>query len=244
MQSQMIRLFIYAERTGDFDLHLYCVQKMILIFHASGHLNYAKSSRRYLDSMRELPNIMSENQYRAYTQKGYFTIRRSHRFWSGIFTDQTIEQTLMRSIKAPGGLSHGRGLTDSTQATFVHAIPRCIPICHSLEEFCNVHPETSDQHRDMRTASAAKDGEDASMFYSWLSQHSPLQYKDVDGLVDVANGIVADSSANADKAVELGQAIAESLNGMTFSDVKLKRTDKAISIKKCTSYDFSEGSGS
>ena len=45
-QSQMMRLFIYAERTGDFHLHLYCVQKMIPLFHASGHLNYAKSSCR------------------------------------------------------------------------------------------------------------------------------------------------------------------------------------------------------
>ena len=181
--------------------------------------------------MRDLPNIMSEDQYKAYIQQSYYTIRRSHRFWSGIFTDQTIEQTLMRSINAPGGLSHGRGLTESTQASFVHAIPRCIPICHSLEEFCNVHPQTSDQHRDIRTASIAKDSEDDSSFYLWVSQHSPLQYKDVDGLVDVANGIVADSLANVDKAVELGQAIAESLNGITFSDVKLKRKEKSISIK-------------
>jgi len=94
-----------------------------------------------------------------------------------------------------------------------------------------VHTETSDQHRDIRAATEAKDGEDASTFYGWLSQHPPFQYKDVDGLVDVANSIVADSSANADKAEELGQAIAESLTGMTFSDVKLKRTDKATREK-------------
>ena len=71
--------------------------------------------------MRDLPNIMSEDQYKAYIQQSYYTIRRSHRFWSGIFTDQTIEQTLMRSINAPGGLSHGRDLTESIQASFIHA---------------------------------------------------------------------------------------------------------------------------
>ena len=114
IQTQVMRLFIFAERTGDLDMHLYCVEKMIPLFQPSAHLNYAKSSRRYLDTMRDLPNIMPEDQYKAYTEEGYYTIRRSHRFWGGIFTDQTIEQVLMRLLKGPRGLAHGRGLTDST----------------------------------------------------------------------------------------------------------------------------------
>ena len=44
-----------------------------------------------------------------------FTIRREDEFWSGNFTDQTIEQFLMRMLKVSGGLAHGRGITDSTQ---------------------------------------------------------------------------------------------------------------------------------
>ena len=201
---------------------------MIPVFHASKHLPYAKSARRYLDTMRDLPTIMPEDQYKTYVKEGYFTIRWSHRFWSGIFTDQTIEQVLMRSLKAPGGLAHGRGITDSTQAKFVHAIPKCIPICNSLEDFCDVHTETSDQHRELRAATEAKDGEHCSLLYGWLSEHSPFQYKDVNGLVDVATGVIADSSANADKAYSIGLAVAESLMGMTFSDVKLKQSDAVV----------------
>ena len=53
----------------------------------------------------------------------------------------------------------------------------------------------------------------------------PFQYPDVDGLVDLSTGIVADKSANAHKAYEMGFKIAESITGMTFSDVKLKRVD-------------------
>ena len=81
----------------------------------------------------KLPDIMSVDQFRKLSEGGYFTIRRSHRFWSGNFTDQTIEQFLMRQLKAPGGLAHGRGLTACTQAKFVHVIPRCVPICNALE---------------------------------------------------------------------------------------------------------------
>lgn len=170
-------------------------------------------------------------------------IRRSHRFWSGIFTDQTNEQVLMRNLKAPGGLAHGRGVTESMQAKFVHAIPRCIPICNALEDFCGVHSVSSDQHRDLRAATKAKDGEHCSDFYGWLSQHSPFQYPDVDGLVDLSTGIVADKSANAHKAYEMGLKVAESITGMTFSDVKLKSVDGVISIK-AASYRQNQSQGS
>ena len=116
IHTQVMRLFIFAERTGEFDLHMYCVEKMVGTFHAANHFPYAKSTRRYIDTMRELPNIMPEQQYKKYKEEGYYTIRRTHRFWAGIFTDQTIEQVVMRPLKAPGGLAHGRGLTNSTQA--------------------------------------------------------------------------------------------------------------------------------
>jgi hypothetical protein len=39
-QVLLMLSFIRAERTGDWKLHLYCVQKMIPHFHAAGHLPY------------------------------------------------------------------------------------------------------------------------------------------------------------------------------------------------------------
>lgn len=38
----IVKLFIYAERCGDWDLHPYSVMLMLPYFHAAGHLNYAK----------------------------------------------------------------------------------------------------------------------------------------------------------------------------------------------------------
>ena len=57
--------------------------------------------------------MMSENDYDHFTKQGYFTIRRTHHFWSGNLTDQTIEQDLMRMLKNAGGMTHGRQITDS-----------------------------------------------------------------------------------------------------------------------------------
>ena len=39
----VIRLFMRAERTGDWNLHLYCISEMIPLFHAAGHFAYMRN---------------------------------------------------------------------------------------------------------------------------------------------------------------------------------------------------------
>ena len=43
IQVYIIRLFIFTERTGDWELHLYCIFKMIPLFHVAGHFSVAKA---------------------------------------------------------------------------------------------------------------------------------------------------------------------------------------------------------
>jgi len=58
---------------------------------------------------------MNAEEYSKFVTKGYFTIRRTDKTWSGLWTDMTIEQTLMRTMKTVGGLTHGRGMTYSVK---------------------------------------------------------------------------------------------------------------------------------
>lgn len=44
-QVSILKMFLYAERTGDWMLHFYCITKMIPYVQAAGHLAYAKSAR-------------------------------------------------------------------------------------------------------------------------------------------------------------------------------------------------------
>lgn len=44
----LVKQFIQAERSGNWHLHLQCVQEMLPYFHASGHFLYAKSCHLYL----------------------------------------------------------------------------------------------------------------------------------------------------------------------------------------------------
>ena len=228
-QVKTLLLFIRAERTGDLDLHLYAFARMIPIFHAAGHLNYARSARVYLDNMRQLPHKMTEEQYQLY-KKGYFTIRRTKKaFWSGNFTDQTIEQCLMRLVKAPGGLSHGRGVTESTKNKLVHIYPRCVPIFESLEEFCSVRSSTTEQHKDLRESSKTHDYDDYAKFFTWFKGHSPLNFPRQDRIVSLL-GIVAEDSCNAEEAYEVGVALADKVTNTQYSDIKLARKVRVKSI--------------
>jgi hypothetical protein len=68
---------------------------MLPHFHAAGHLPYAKSARLYLQQMEALEQTMPVDEYRLFTEEGYFTIRRADSFWGGNVSDQTIEQFLM-----------------------------------------------------------------------------------------------------------------------------------------------------
>lgn len=47
-QVSLAKLFIRAERMGDFELHLYCVKCMLPFFHSAGHLPYAKYAHYYV----------------------------------------------------------------------------------------------------------------------------------------------------------------------------------------------------
>jgi len=163
-QITILKLFIHAERSGDWDLHLYAISQMIPYLHAAGHTQYAKSARLYHQTMKTVQSVMSEDDYARFTTHGYFTIRRTHHFWSGNFTDQTIEQDLMRMLKSAGGMTHGRKITQSTLTSWVHSFPFTIPICKSIEQFISVNCTSSYQHRDHET------------FYMWLSAHSPFVY--------------------------------------------------------------------
>jgi len=51
----IVKAFIRAERTGDWEMHLTCVAKMLNLCCSTGHHNYAKSARLHLDLMIDLP---------------------------------------------------------------------------------------------------------------------------------------------------------------------------------------------
>ncbi|KAJ8881715.1 hypothetical protein PR048_018201 [Dryococelus australis] len=80
-QVDILCLFIRAERSGDSELHLQCVQSMLPCLHAAGHFRYAKLAHIYVQQMEELPSQMPPHEYNKFILEGFFTVRRKNEFW-------------------------------------------------------------------------------------------------------------------------------------------------------------------
>ena len=76
---------------------------MLKLFASSGHFNHAKSARLYVQQMKYL--FESHPWLHQQFISGNHAVRRSAYHWSGLWSDLTIEQTMMRSIKTQGGLT-------------------------------------------------------------------------------------------------------------------------------------------
>ena len=113
----VLKSFIRAERTGNWSL--------------PGHINYAKCARLHLQNMLHL-EVEHPWVYEEFAAHGFHTIRRSDRFWAGIWSYLAIEQVLMRSFKSRGGLTRGRGVTESVRLIWLKTMHRCAEIHNSM----------------------------------------------------------------------------------------------------------------
>ena len=142
----IIRMFIRAERTGNWHLHLHATEQMLPFFAAAGHNKYVKAVTLYLQNVKNLCNCL-KTKY----EKGLFTIwRKDKLFWSGTFTDQVIEQDLMLSGKTEGGLIN---ITHKEAARTKWLLSAHVVANYSqaLRDLTGVKTGTwSEQHRDMR----------------------------------------------------------------------------------------------
>ncbi|VDI73946.1 Hypothetical predicted protein [Mytilus galloprovincialis] len=153
--TNILSKFLIAERTGNWDLHLSSIQEMLPFFVAAGHNLYAKSAYVYLSMMQRL-EIDHPEVYRHF-KAGHHVLRRTDRFWSGLSTDLTIEQILMRSVKSSGGLTRGRGMGESQRAQWILSMPACADYNSAMQDLTGVGYCTSDQHKEATRARKERD---------------------------------------------------------------------------------------
>ena len=91
----ILRKFIFAERTGNWKLHLQSLGEMLPFLAAAGHNLYAKSLSIYLENMNNL-SVTHPDVYKHF-EEGKHVIRRSDKEWGGLSTDLVIEQDFANS---------------------------------------------------------------------------------------------------------------------------------------------------
>ena len=217
--------FIAAERTGNWQNHLGSTAKMLNLFAATGHSNYAKSARLYLQMMKELPTTFPD-LYEQFSHKGYHTVRRSNRFWNGIWTDLAIEQVLMRSLKTRGGLTRGRGMTENVILTWVHTMHACAQVHNAMTQLTGNHHKTSNQHAELGVSRIKRDNDDLENIKLWIENSNP--FDDNEPLLrSIATGLTATEGdgINCDEAEKIGQAIQDQLDGISITESTIKKKD-------------------
>ena len=122
-----IKMFIMPERTVNLSLHLVSVERMLKLFAAPGHNNYANCACIYLQLMQDLP-IEHPWLHEQFATHGYQTVRSSDRYWRGLYTDLVTVQTMMISLKTRRGLTHASGMTESVWLTWVRSKHKCASI--------------------------------------------------------------------------------------------------------------------
>ena len=122
------------------DGHLNAVTALLNLFAATCHIHYAKSVRLYVREMRKLPSTHPWLHQKFV--EGYHPVRRSEILWADI----VIEQVLIRSLKSRGGLTRGRGMTESVRQQWVYSMHACAAIHDAMTSLTGKHHTTSHQH--------------------------------------------------------------------------------------------------
>ncbi|KAK3918976.1 LOW QUALITY PROTEIN: E3 ubiquitin-protein ligase RNF31 [Frankliniella fusca] len=226
-QVELIRLFLRAERVGDWDLHLHAVREMLPYFHAAGHLN--KSAQLYLQLMTSSASRLPPAERDALFGGG-FCVRKQDKLWSGNFSDQTIGMDYMRLPKGYRGNNHAGQRYKEYYCSLgeKYAIYRTVEVIRALENFCGISVISSYQHTDIRDARINLNADHKEKFKNWLAQHNPFD-KPADQLVCLSSGLVADITVSCDKAFMISASMAKYV-GRAFSDITLHRKEKAVPL--------------
>lgn len=140
----------------------------------------------------------------------------------------TIEQNLMRSMKSLGGLTRGRGLTDSVLTLWTLGMVYLHNVCDDVEKFTGVSLGTTEQHVDARSARIIRDDEDLKKLSEWLSSHFP--FSRMEELMSIGTGIIGTEKTNCHMSREVGLLGIKKIIGSNFESVKFKRDSRVITL--------------
>jgi len=139
---------------------------------------------------------------------------------------------MMRAVKSRGGLTHGRGMTESVRVLWVKSMHSCATVYSALTCLSNLDQQRHDvQHVEMGKSRIQRDFDDVTKLITWFHSHNPFAVGD-SRLFSLSSGITASEGdgINCDTADDVFFRIMQKLNFMSFTDVVLKKTDQAKTL--------------
>ena len=182
-------------------LHLHALEQMLPLFASTGHHNYAKCARLYLQMMRQLPDEFPWLNDKFVREKVH-SVFRTDQHWAGIWSDLAIEQILMRSLKSRDGLTRGRGMTESVRHQWVHTSHQSATIHNAMTKVTKLETKTSEQHAELGCSRSRRDKEDFDKVKDWFKTHNPFDDNTTE-LQSLSTGLQANEEVNCDNAINI-----------------------------------------
>ena len=108
----------------------------------------------------------------------------------------------MRTIKSRGGLTRGRGMSESVRFLWTASMHHCASVHNAMSEI-TLTKHTSEQHAGMRITRRHRDYNDTNKVTLWFTEHNPFEG------VSKLSCLHSRMTFNSDKAEEVGQKIQQ-----------------------------------
>ena len=151
-------------------MYLISLEKTINLFATIGHINYANRARLHLQNMLEIKSTHPW-VYQWFKDGVLHTVRRSDKYWAGLWADLVIEQVMVRSMTCNQGLTRGIGILESTRQLWFGSIHRCADIHNAMTELTGASRKTSEQHVQITSSRILRNNKDLARVKGWLDLH-------------------------------------------------------------------------
>ena len=128
------------------------------------------------ENIRPRNEELQKDESPVYTafKNGFHVIRRSDRFWAGLSSDLVIEAVLMTSLKATGGLTRGKGMSETQRLVWLLSMPITAEVNNAMQELTEVDYTTSEQHKDMSNSRIKRDMKDTKTILEFVKARDPF----------------------------------------------------------------------
>ena len=164
----------------------------------------------YLQKIHQLENTHPQ-VYKTFQEDGLQVVQRSDKYWAGLSPDLVIEQALMQSKKTTGGLTRGRGMSETQRLVWVLSNPTTSEINNAMQELANVTYETSEQHKDLSASRQARDTADTLKILRLSQLQDPVAR--YEHLLNLITGATAHNTVNVDHSKQVGKRVLKDMVG-------------------------------
>ena len=133
--------------------------------------SYAKTCCLYLQSVNKFekqhPEIIDQ------FIEGHYTMKRAERKWAVVWTDLSIEQVPMKSLKGRSGVVR-KGITENILNVWTKTMHRCSEVADAISSLVSTPSNPAAHHKDLYSARVKRDNEDFVKIQCWFQSHNPF----------------------------------------------------------------------